>query len=400
MLNIRDAAIATLFLALTMQPGFAQAPPVDSVPATTSTPTDKVDDYIRMRMEKEHIPGLSLAVVRAGKLIKAKGYGHASLELKADATPDTVYKIGSLSKQFTAAAIMLLVQEKKVALDDQVGKYLDGTPEAWKGITLRHLLSHTSGLPMDGIVATDKTMFADFTREELLDSAKALPLLSSPGERFAYSNLGFDLLALVIEKVSGKTYEDFTRERIFAPLGMTATRINDRHAIVPNRAQGALWIDGRLQLCEQLSPTRFRGSGSILSTALDLANWDAALASDVLLSDASRKAMWTRMTLKDGKATDYGLGWSISSVKGHTNVNHNGAINGYLANMSRFIDDKLTVIVLANQSGLADTVRIARGIARLYIPAIRPKEPPLPSTPPENQPRGRCCPYGPLRVLQ
>jgi len=337
---------------------------------------DKVDDYIRLRMQKEHIPGLSLVVVREGKIIKAKGYGYASLELRAPAMPDTVYQIGSLTKQFTAAAILLLVQEHKVGLDAKISQYLDGTPETWKDITVRHLLTHTSGLPSDGILTTAKTFFADYTEEEMLQSATALPLLASPGEQFSYSNLGYDLLAMIIEKASGKSYADFVRERFFQPLGMTATKVNDKTVITPNRAQGYLWENGNLRLCEQISPTRFRGSGSLLSTALDLAKWDAALSTEALLTDASRKAMWTPMTLKDGKATDYGFGWFLSSVKQHTNIHHNGAINGFLANMSRFVDDKLTVIVLVNQSGLAGTERIATGVARLYIPAIRPVAPP------------------------
>ena len=223
----------------------------------------------------------------------------------------------------------------------------------------------------------DRQDLADYTEEEQLKSASALPVLSQPGERYSYSNLGFNLL-MVIEKASGKSYADFVRERLFQPLGMTATKVNEKTAITPERAQGYLWISGSRRICEQLSPTGYMGSASIISTALDLAKWDAALSTGTLLTAASRKAMWTPMTLKDGKATDYGFGWVISEVKKHPDIHHNGAINGFLANISRFPDDKLTVIVLANQSGLVNTEKIATGVARLYIPAIRPATPPTP----------------------
>jgi CubicO group peptidase (beta-lactamase class C family) len=334
---------------------------------------DDVDAYIKLRMDKEHIPGLSLAVLRDGKLVKLKGYGYANLELRVPATPDTVYQVGSITKQFTATVIMILVQENRVDLDDKISKYINGTPETWKDITVRNLLTHTSGLQSEGIPTTEKTVFADYTKEEMVKSATALPVLSPPGAKYSYGNLDYDLLAITIEKISGKTYADFLQERIFRPLGMTSTRTNDRSAIVSNRAQAFLWTNGRLQLCEpQVSPTRYTGSGSILSTVADLAKWDAALYTDKILTAASRKIMWTPTKLADGAVTDYGFGWVISSVKKHADIHHNGAMNGFVGNISRFVDDRLTVIALVNQSGLSNTERIATGVARIYIPTIRP----------------------------
>jgi CubicO group peptidase (beta-lactamase class C family) len=334
---------------------------------------DQVDTYIKLRMDKEHLPGLSLAVLRDGKIIKLKGYGYANLELKVPASPGTVYQVGSITKQFTATAILILVQENIVGLDDKIGKYLNGTPEAWKEITVRNLLTHTSGLQGEGIPTTDKTMAADFTEEDMFKSAIALPMLSPPGVKYAYSNLDYNLLAIIVEKVSGKTYADFLQERIFQPLDMTSTRVNDRGAIISNRAQAFLWNNGSLQICEpQVSPTRYLGSGSILSTVSDLAKWDAALYTDRILTATSLKMMWTPTKLADGTFTDYGFGWVISSVKKHADIHHNGAMNGFVGNISRFADDRLTVIVLVNQSGLSNTERIATGVARIYIPAIRP----------------------------
>jgi CubicO group peptidase (beta-lactamase class C family) len=370
------AAAAVLCLALAAPLARGATPAANSSHPESTDISGEVDAFIRLRMERERIPGLSLAVVKAGKVIKADGYGMANLELGVPATPSTVYQIGSVTKQFTAAAIMLLVQSNKVSLDGKISEYLDGAPASWKDITVRQLLTHTSGLPTNGISTTDKTFLADYTNDEILESARTLPLLSPPGEQFSYSNLGFDLLALIVEKASGEKYADFVGSRLFEPLEMTATNVSDKQAITPNRAQGYLWEDGNRRICEQLSPTQFMGSASIVSTALDLAKWDAALSTEIPLTDASRTTMWTPTKLADGKDTNYGFGWFISSVKNHTNINHNGAMNGFVANVSRFVDDQLTVIVLVNQSGISNTEKIATGVARFYIPAIRPGQPP------------------------
>jgi CubicO group peptidase (beta-lactamase class C family) len=339
----------------------------------SSVHADDVDAYVKLRMDKEHIPGLSLAVVKDAKVVKLKGYGISNLELNVPAVPDTVYEIGSISKQFTAAAVLVLVQENKIGLDDLVGKYIHESPETWKAIKVRHLLTHTSGLQRDGLPESGNGLFADYTEDELVQSAVALPLLSAPGTKYSYGNLDYDLLAIIIERVSGESYGEFLQEHIFKPLGMTATRLKDRSSIVPNRAQAYLWDNNVLQRCDpQVSPTRYIGSGSLLSTVTDLAKWDASLYTDRVLNAASRKAMWTPTKLADGTVTTYGFGWEISSVKGHTNLNHNGAMDGFVGDISRFMDDRLTVIVLTNQSGLSNTGRIAMGVARVYIPAIRP----------------------------
>ncbi|MDV6329988.1 serine hydrolase domain-containing protein [Asticcacaulis sp. 201] len=345
------------------------ANPLKSVTA----PADALDAYIRLRMDREHIPGLSLAIVKDGKPIAIKGYGYADLEWNVPAGVQTVYQIGSMSKQFTSAAILILAQDNKLGLDDIIGKYIDGAPQTWNAITVRHLLTHTSGLPLEGLPATEKTFFADYTKDDLITSAKALSLLSPPGTKYRYGNLDYDLLAIIIEKVSGVSYAEFLQQRIFGPLRMTSTRVNDRRAIIANRAQAYLWDHNSLQKCEpQVSPTRYYGSASLMSTVMDLAKWDASLYTDRILNAASRKAMWTPTTVADGTVTAYGFGWELSSVKGHARLYHTGAMDGFVGNISRFVDDRLTIIVLTNQSGLSNPLRIATGVARLYIPAIRP----------------------------
>ncbi|MCW4462239.1 beta-lactamase family protein [Sphingomonas sp. BT-65] len=338
----------------------------------TAARADALDAYVARQMESQHVPGLSLAVIDRGRVVKLKSYGRANLELNTPMTPDSVIDIGSLTKSFTAAAIMLLVQDRKVALDDPINRYLGEAPPTWRDITIRQLLNHSSGLATDGISTDAKTELADFSEPEFLASATALPLLALPGTAFAYSNLGYDLLSIIVSRVSGQAYGDFLQARIFGPAGMSATRVADRTGITPNRVQGYLWARGALRLCLPRSPTRFRGSGSLQSTLRDLVRWEAALNGNRLLTADSRRQMWTSGTLNDGKATGYGFGWEVSQVNGHPLITHNGAMNGFLSSMQRYPDDHVTVIVAVNQSDLAESRRIAGGIARLYLPALRP----------------------------
>jgi len=338
----------------------------------TAARADALDAYVARQMASQHVPGLSLAVIDHGRTVKLKSYGQANLETGTLMTPDSVVQIGSLTKSFTAAAVMLLVQDHKLGLDDPISRYIGEAPSAWRDITIRQLLNHSSGLATDGIATNAKTILADFSESEFLASAAALPVQAPPGTAFAYSNLGYDLLAVIISRVSGQSYGDFLQTRIFRPAGMSATHVADRTAITPNRVQGYLWVRGALRLCLPLSPTRFRGSASLQSTLRDLIRWDAVLNGNTLLTPDSRKQMWTAGVLNDGKATGYGFGWEVSQVNGHPLIAHNGAMNGFLSSLQRYPDDHVTVIVTINQSDLAESRRIASGIARLYLPALRP----------------------------
>ena len=331
---------------------------------------DTIDDFVRRQIRKRHIPGLSLAIVKDGRVVKAAGYGFANVELHAKATPQTVYELASMSKQFAAAAILLLTQDGKVEIGGPISRYLAGTPDAWKAITVRHLLTHTSGLAREGIQTTDKTGRADFSRDEMWKSATALPLQSKPGERFSYSNLGYNLLAMIVEKVSGKSYGDFLQERIFGPLGMKSTRVNDLREVLPNRACGYVWSQGRLRIGEPTSPTLYFGAGAIVSTVLDLAKWDAALYTDRILNAESRKQMAEAIKLNSGRTSAYGFGWFIGSLHGHQRISHDGLLSGFRTYITRFVNDRLTLILLTNQSSLNDPGVIANGIAREYFPDL------------------------------
>jgi D-alanyl-D-alanine carboxypeptidase len=333
---------------------------------TVAARADKVDEYVKAEMQKQHIPGLSLAILKDGKIVKVEGYGLANVELNVAARPETVYKIGSVSKQFIAAGIMLLVQEGRISLDDPVSKFLDGTPDTWKEITVRHLLTHTSGIVREapGFDALKIQSDAD-----VIKTAYPLPLRFAPGEKWEYCNVGYFTLAEIIRKVSGKSWGDYLNERLFSPLGMSATRPTTMTDIVPNRASGYVWRNDKLDNSGILFAVR--PSGAFLSSVLDLAKWDAALYTDKILKQSTLSQMWAPAKLNNGTTHSYGFGWELSTVGGHKLVNHGGSLPGFRAQFARFIDDKLTVVVLTNGDN-ANPRSIALGVAALYIPGLIP----------------------------
>lgn len=340
---------------------------------------DPVDVYLEARLKSLHIPGASLAIVRDGRIVKARGYGLASLELGAPATEHTVYEIGSNTKMFTAAAVMLLVEAGKIRLDDPVTAYLPGAPPAWSRITVRHLLTHTSGIQNhvavpDWLRVFKTDLFYQTTpaRDELLERFYRLPLEFEPGETWAYDNTGYILLGTIIEKASGEPYWDFMAERIFVPVGMTATRSTNPEPVVPNRAAGYEWVNGSFQNRPVLLPAIASSAGAMLSTVEDLAKWDAALYGDKLISRAAREQMWTPARTRDGSAAsiDYGFGWFIDSYHGHRFAQHSGGTPGFSSAIYRFLDDRLAVILLTNHSDrIVDSLVI--DIAGIVEPALR-----------------------------
>ncbi len=338
--------------------------------AAVAVRADGLDDYIRTQMRRQHIPGCSIAVIRAGEVVTARGYGVANVETETPATPETVYKIGSVSKQFLAAAVMVLVQDGKLALDDTVTRYLDGAPTAWNRITVRHLLTHTSGIVRDE-PGFDPSK--DRPVGEVLASVFPLPLRFAPGEKWAYSNINYYALAEIIRKVSGEPWSAFVAERVFAPAKMDRTRTTTVSGIVPHRASGYTQSDDGLENAEVW--VAVRPSGAFISSVLDFAKWDAALDSDTPLTAASRRQMWTPVTLADGTTHGYGFGWFVDSANGHAHVHHDGGVPGFTTDFERFPDDKLSVVVMTN-SGDANTQKIARHVAGLYAPETAPQPEP------------------------
>jgi len=345
---------------------------------------DKVDEYIEAEMRKQHIPSLSLAVVQAGKVVKTKAYGLANMELNVQATPNTVYQIQSITKSFVACGIMLLVEDGKLGLDDKITNYLSGLPQAWSGVTVRQMLNHTSGIPsfvQDQGSGAAIVAFAQkaSSSEEIIGWAAARPLKFAPGEGRKYSSTGYHLAGMIIEKVTGKPWGQFLNERIFAPLGMTSTRVYSHDDIIPNRASGYnhfgdVPVNGLL-----FTPAIMESAaGGLLSTVDDMAKWEIALETGTILKPSTLAQMEVPIKLKNdsivkmNEGTRFGLGWVLPAYEGHRVVAHGGDhITGFTANFSRFIDDKLAVIVLTNLMPL-DIGTITRRIAGFYVPALLP----------------------------
>ena len=308
----------------------------------------KVDDYIAAEMKAGKVPGLSLAVVKGGTLVKLKGYGFANLEHMVPVHTDTLFQSGSLAKQFTAMGVLMLVEQGKVALDDPVSKYFPNTPPAWKDIKVRNVLSHTSGIPDYEEGGVNRDFHLDYTEDQLLAMAEKMPLNFTPGEKWKYSNTGFTLLGILIHKVTGQFYGDFLREHIWQPLGMETTQVIDNDAIIPNRAEGYNLAKGELKHTYWVSPTLdATADGSLLFSAIDLVKWDAALRARKLLKPSNYDAWWTPMKLNDGSFAHYGFGWFIESAGGQKLIEHTGEWQGFQTQISRYGDD-LTVIVLVN----------------------------------------------------
>ncbi len=343
---------------------------------------DNVDDLIGKYMKEQRIPGLSLAVVREGKVIKAKGYGLANLEHDVPTKPETAYQAASLSKQFTATAVMLLVEQGKLSLDDPISKHLAGTPAAWKDVTVRHLLSHTSGIKDYGRREID--FRRDYTEDDFFKKAVTLPMKFPPGQKYRYSNTGYVLLGILIRKLSGEYHGDFLGKRVLQPLGMTATRVISEDDVVPNRAAGYRLVKGKIKNQEWVAPSlNTLADGCLYTTVLDLAKWDAALYTEKVLKRSSLEQMWTPTRLCDGTTHSYGLGWRIGDVPGVKVVQHGGSWQGFRSYIVRSLDDRLTVIVLANLS-TASCGRIAKNVAGLYNPKLTP---PVPKPIAETEPR-------------
>ena len=344
------------------------------IPFVVCAQRDTVDAFIKKNLEDLHIPGASLIVAKNGKMFKATGYGWSNLELGVPASTKTVYEIGSMTKQFTSLSIMMLVEEGKLNLEDQITRFFSTAPPAWKNITVRHLLTHTSGIQnhvaVPGYLGVFKTnlfqqSFPD--KNGILKLFFQLPQEFTPGETWAYDNTGYYLLGLIIEQVSKQSYWTFLQNRIFKPLGMKATTSTDTKEIVLNRASGYVWMDSAYKNQSVLWPFVGFSAGSLMSTVEDLALWDAALYTEKLVKKATLAQMWQPAKTKDGTLLPYncGFGWFTDTYHGHRIVQHSGGTLGFTSVIYRFPDDTLTVIILTNH---ADKMidQLALDIAGMY----------------------------------
>lgn len=341
------------------------APILLLVTLTGYVQADEIDDLARAELKAANAPGLTLAVVKDGKVVKIGAYGIANLETKTTVTPETVFRVASMSKQFCSAAAILLVQDGKWKLDDPISKFVDKAPAAWSKVTIRHLLTHTSGMP--ALAEADGFTFrANPGPDRFIEMLAKKPLAFTPGEKFAYSNEGYSLLGVLIGKVAGKPLNEVVRERLFGPVGMSSTSYYRLESVVDNRANGYIWDKDHHENAIPLRPYAMAGSGGIQSSILDWIKWDAALNTESPLAKAVRDQLWTSGKLNDGKATGYGFGWVVSQKDGKKMVSHSGGTAGFTSHFIRHLDGKITVIVLENvQNGGA--VKLATSILDWYL---------------------------------
>jgi len=351
------SALGTFLLLIAAITAFAQ-----------NTDRSAVSEYVKSEMQRQHIPGLSLLVISKGQIVMAEGFGLANVELQVPVKPETVFQSGSVGKQFTATAVMMLVEQGKIALDDPLTKFFPDAPATWKEVTVRELLSHTAGF---GDYPKNFDFRKDWTEDEELKLIESIPLSYSPGTSWSYSNFGYVTLGILIHRVTGEFYGDFLQEHIFKPLGMSSTRIISEADIVPNRAAGYRLVKGELKNQEWVAPVvNTTADGSLYFSILDLAKWDAALYTDKLLKRSSLDLMWTRVKLKNGESNkgNYGFGWFIEERKGHRCIHHDGSWQGFETAIDRYVDDQLTVVALCN---LADAKpgKITEHVAEMYMSA-------------------------------
>jgi len=341
-----------------------------------------VDQIAAAALGERNIPGLSIAVARGSRTVLAKGYGFADLKGRVPASPDTIYQIGSVSKQFTAAAVMRLVERGKVGLDDPLTKYLPDYPTRGHRALIRHLLHQTSGIreffTVKGFDEMESGSPEKYSRQDLVDLFKREPFVFAPGERWAYSNSNYTLLGLVIEKASGLTYEQYLQETFFRPLGLTATHSCGARPTGERFARGYVPGEGALAPAPPVNMNTAVGDGGLCSSVLDLLTWTRALTTGRAVSRNSYGRMVAPERVRRGYRPDYGYGLSLVPLDGRRRVGHNGDITGFMSALAYYPDADLTVAVLTNRARHWPEV-IERAVARtaLGLPTPVVKDLPL-----------------------
>ncbi len=354
---------------------FAQSTPPPTVPPAAPPPAkpaaldpatlqQKVDELLRAHVTVNDFQG-SVMLASGGKPLVAKGYGFANIEWEVPNTPQTKFRIGSITKQFTSMLVMQLREQGKVKIEDSVCVYVTPCPDAWKPVTIHHLLTHTSGIPTyTGIAAWRETNMVPKTIEQMVAIFRDLPLEWTPGTKYAYNNSGYFLLGVVIEKAAGRKYEEALQEMILTPLGMKDTGYDWPGTILSKRAAGYEGRGSAIRNANALDMQQPYSAGSLYSTVEDLLKWDQALYTDKLLPSAAKAIMWTPFL------SNYAYGWSIvppsPATFGHKRVTHGGGINGFASMLIRLPDPNVTAIVLSNNSS-ANAGLVARDLLALYF---------------------------------
>lgn len=364
--------VAVAVFTLLMASLFASAESFSQIVMPSAEAIRALDENIQNYLDENNIPGGLIAVASRGEIIHLKAYGTANVELAVPVSERSVFEIGSISKQFVSAAAMLLVEEGKLNLDDPIHDYLAYLPSEWLGVTMRQLLNHTSGIPDYEEIRTYDVYRFRLTPEDVIRIAHSRPMDFAPGMGRYYSNTGYFLASMIVERIEGRPLEQVLQSRIFEPLGMTQTGMANPEAIISNRVAG-YWVDKAGELINR-NPTETSstlGAGGMLSTAHDLAKWDAALYDDRLLSDQSRAALWAPAILPGGENTEYGLGWRVTPYAGLRSQSHGGQVAGFVANFARFPDQDAAIIVFMNRYRVSsEYVKVA--VLHTFMPGLGP----------------------------
>jgi len=354
-------------IALASAPAFAS----DALPADLSA---KIDKIAADALAKSGVPSASVAIVRDGKLVYAHAYGDARLNPKTPAMPAMRYSIGSISKEFTAAAILMLQQQGKLSLDDKVAKFFPELTDA-DHITIRQILSHTSGYqdywPQDYLMPMMKQ---PTTPAHIMDTWAKKPLDFAPGTQWQYSNTGYVIAGSIVQKLTGQTPFEFLQQHVFPKLGITDAYDTNRRALPATDARGySRFALGPLRPSEKEGVNWMFGAGELAMTASDLANWDIAMIDQTLLQPASWRAMETEVVLNDGLGSGYGLGVFVGSMDGHRMISHDGEVMGFTAGNYIFPDERTAVVVLTDQDAVGTFGVIAKGIAKALFEVHDPE---------------------------
>ncbi len=331
-------------------------------------PTDdllaRIDEATRAHLARNNIPGAVVAVGSRGRVLHQATYGLADVELGVPVSDSSVFEIGSLSKQFVAVAALQLVEERRLDLDAAIHDFLPWLPGEWRGVSVRQLLNHTSGIPDYEAIQGYEAYRDRFLETEIVRIAQSHPPDFPPGEGYHYTNTGYYIASLILESVDSMPLARILERRIFDPVGMARTRFADPADIIPNRVSGYYQDrNGNLVNRDPTQTSATLGAGGLVSTVGDLLLWDAALYGTELLSEASKEALWSPTTLPDGRVVPYGFGWEVEPFDGRRQQYHYGMTAGFIANITRLPDDDLTVVVLAN--------RYREDLGRIVVPTLR-----------------------------
>jgi CubicO group peptidase (beta-lactamase class C family) len=357
--------MARLLALILVTGAFSTATAQSPKPAEEKDLGAAIDELVK-KTYKPGEPGAAVLVVKDGKTILRKGYGMANMELGVAIEPDMIFRLGSITKQFTAVATLMLAEQGKLSISDEITKYLPDYPTRGHKITIEHLLTHTSGIKSYTSIPEWRPQWRkDVSLKEMIDLFKDKPMDFAPGERWSYNNSGYVLLGAIIEKVSGQSYQDFIEKNIFAPLGMKHSFYDNTQRIIPRRVAGYSRRGASYVNAEYLSMSWPHAAGSLMSSVDDLALWDAALYTGKLVKQESLKRAWTPYVLSDGKPTKYGYGWAVVSFEGHRIIQHGGGINGFTTDAVRLPDHRVFIAILTNRD--TGTAGLGHKIAMLAV---------------------------------